>query len=76
MVLQGSAVSDEPYRAHRKHCALRFYIPNKKYGKGGEKMQDCIFCKIASGEIPTNYIYEDEKIVAFNDIEPQAPVHI
>ena len=39
-------------------------------------MQDCIFCKIASGEIPTNYIYEDENIVAFNDIEPQAPVHI
>ncbi len=39
-------------------------------------MSDCIFCKIASGQIPTNYIYEDEKVVAFNDIEPQAPHHI
>ena len=39
-------------------------------------MSECIFCKIANGEIPTNYIYEDDKIVAFNDIEPQAPVHI
>ena len=39
-------------------------------------MSDCIFCKIANGEIPTNYIYEDDKVVAFNDIEPQAPVHI
>lgn len=39
-------------------------------------MSDCIFCKIANAEIPTNYIYEDDKVVAFNDIEPQAPVHI
>lgn len=35
-----------------------------------------MFCKIASGQIPTNYIYEDDKVVAFNDIEPQAPHHI
>lgn len=39
-------------------------------------MADCLFCKIASGEIPTDYIYEDDRVVAFNDIEPQAPVHI
>ena len=36
---------------------------------------DCIFCKIASGEIPTNKIYEDEKVIAFYDLAPQAPVH-
>ena len=39
-------------------------------------MSDCIFCKIASGEIPTDYIYEDDKVVAFKDINPAAPVHI
>jgi len=39
-------------------------------------MSDCLFCKIANGEIPTNYVYQDDKVVAFNDIEPQAPVHI
>lgn len=39
-------------------------------------MSDCLFCKIASGEIPTNYIYEDDRVVAFNDIDPQAPIHI
>ena len=39
-------------------------------------MSDCIFCKIANGEIPTNYIYEDDMVVAFNDIAPQAPEHI
>ena len=37
---------------------------------------DCIFCKIASGEIPATKVYEDDTVVAFNDLEPQAPVHI
>ena len=38
-------------------------------------MNDCIFCKIANGEIPTDKIYEDERVVAFYDINPQSPVH-
>jgi len=38
-------------------------------------MSDCIFCKIISGEIPADKIYEDEKVIAFRDIHPQAPVH-
>ncbi len=37
---------------------------------------DCIFCKIAAGEIPSAKVYEDEKVYAFRDINPQAPVHI
>ncbi len=37
---------------------------------------DCIFCKIIKGEIPSKIAYEDEKIFAFCDINPQAPVHI
>ena len=37
---------------------------------------DCIFCKIANGEIPSNKAYEDDKVLAFYDLEPQAPVHI
>ena len=37
---------------------------------------DCIFCKIANGEIPSNKVYEDDKILAFKDLAPQAPVHI
>lgn len=39
-------------------------------------MVDCIFCKIAQGEIPSNIVYEDDKILAFKDLSPQAPVHI
>ncbi len=37
---------------------------------------DCIFCKIANGEIPSNKVYEDESVVAFHDIAPQTPVHV
>ncbi len=37
---------------------------------------DCIFCKIANGEIPSTKVYEDDAVVAFNDLSPQAPTHI
>ena len=37
---------------------------------------DCIFCKIAQKEIPSAIVYEDESVVAFKDLEPQAPVHV
>jgi len=39
-------------------------------------MSECIFCKIIKGEIPSKTVYEDELVVAFEDINPQAPVHI
>lgn len=39
-------------------------------------MENCLFCKIAEGAIPSSNVYEDEKILAFRDINPQAPVHI
>ena len=39
-------------------------------------MMDCLFCKIAAGEIPSTKVYEDETVYAFLDIEPQAPTHI
>ena len=39
-------------------------------------MDDCLFCKIAKKEIPAEIVYEDEKVMAFKDIDPKAPVHI
>ena len=36
---------------------------------------NCIFCKIATGEIPTNAVYEDDDVIAFDDLEPLMPVH-
>ena len=39
-------------------------------------MSDCLFCKIASGEIPADILFQDEEVLAFRDISPQAPVHV
>lgn len=39
-------------------------------------MADCLFCKIAKGEIPADLVYEDDAVVAFRDINPQAPTHV
>jgi len=39
-------------------------------------MEECIFCKIIKREIPASIVYENERIFAFNDINPQAPIHI
>ncbi|MDD2557391.1 MAG: histidine triad nucleotide-binding protein [Desulfuromonadaceae bacterium] len=39
-------------------------------------MQNCLFCKIVRGEIPADKVYEDERVMAFLDINPQAPVHL
>lgn len=37
---------------------------------------DCIFCKIASGDIPSQKLYEDDQVLAFKDLDPKAPVHV
>ena len=41
-----------------------------------ELKMDCVFCKIVSGEIPAKIVYEDEQVLAFNDVNPVAPVHV
>ena len=39
-------------------------------------MADCLFCKIVEGKVPAKKVYEDEEVVAFDDIQPQAPIHV
>ena len=39
-------------------------------------MTDCLFCKIAAAEIPASFVYQDEHVIAFKDINPQAPMHL
>lgn len=39
-------------------------------------MEDCLFCKIIEGKIPSDKVYEDDEVLAFRDINPQAPVHV
>jgi histidine triad (HIT) family protein len=41
-----------------------------------QRSSDCIFCKIASGEIPSNIVYQDEDVIVFPDIRPLTPVHL
>lgn len=48
---------------------------NKKDPKGAIPMEDCLFCMIAEGKIPSKKLYEDDQVVAFYDINPQAKVH-
>jgi len=43
--------------------------------QGGQAMNDCIFCKIVAGQIPAKKLYEDDDVLAFWDISPQAPIH-
>ena len=39
-------------------------------------MSGCLFCQIATGELPSEVVYEDDDVIAFNDINPQAPTHV
>lgn len=39
-------------------------------------MEDCLFCKIIKGEVPSTKVYEDDNVYAFKDIKPKAPIHI
>lgn len=39
------------------------------------QLDDCLFCRIARGEIPASKVYEDEEVLAFRDINPKAPIH-
>lgn len=41
-----------------------------------KEREDCLFCKLVAGEIPSDKVYEDEHILAFRDIRPQTPVHV
>jgi histidine triad (HIT) family protein len=52
------------------------YSDNGKTGQSMEKSTDCIFCKIVRREIPAKIVFENEHILAFRDVSPQAPVHI
>ncbi len=42
----------------------------------GDSMNDCLFCKIAAGQIPAKVVHQDDEVVAFADVNPQAPTHL
>ena len=49
---------------------------NKSKPDKEEYIMDCLFCAIIKGEIPSTKVYEDDKVLAFRDINPQAPPHV
>lgn len=49
--------------------------PSALHKKGADAVVSCLFCRIASGEIPSSKLYEDDQVLAFRDINPEAPVH-
>lgn len=51
-------------------------LEGNQSGKRGDDMEGCIFCRIAAGEVKAEKVYQDKEIVAFRDINPQAPVHV
>jgi histidine triad (HIT) family protein len=59
-------------------CPVYAIRPSHSLGfeKEHHRMSDCIFCKIAAGQFATEFVYEDEEMVAFRDLNPQAPTHI
>lgn len=60
-------------RSRLRGLVQRIYV---KIIRRVRSMDDCIFCKLANGEIPTDMVYEDDKIAVFRDASPQAPVHM
>ena len=55
----------------RQHPKRPMRSPNRR-----DMSDDCLFCKIANHDIPANIVYEDEELVAFHDVSPQAPCHL
>jgi histidine triad (HIT) family protein len=55
---------------------IRGLEPELEAGSWKLKMPDCLFCKIIGGQIPASIVYQDDRLVAFKDINPQAPMHV
>ncbi len=62
-------VGDIPFAKQRS-------VPIKPFKREGGILMDCIFCKIANHEIPSTIVYENDYVIAFNDLNPVAPVHV
>lgn len=52
-----------------------FHVANAVTDRRETAVEDCLFCKIGAGEIPSTKLYEDDEILVFRDIDPKAPVH-
>lgn len=67
--------ADSPLPAPRFSPTMRGKVQSSLLGSVN-LVEDCIFCKIARKEVPADIVFEDDDLVAFNDIHPQAPTHV
>lgn len=67
--------ADSPLPAPRFSPKMRMKIQSSLQG-GGDMVEDCIFCKIVRKEVPADILFEDGDLIAFSDVNPQAPTHI
>ena len=63
-------------RKASEHSEMFSLFLKRLYKKQEDKNMDCLFCKIIAGEIPSDKVYEDDMVLAFRDIAPQAPQHV
>ena len=64
-----------PLPSERFSATVRMTLQRAPHGSD-ELADDCIFCKIVNKELPADLVFEDDELIAFNDISPQAPVHV
>jgi len=73
--LKRFAEGEAPLPSERFSATVRMTLQRVPHGSD-ELADDCIFCKIVNKELPADLVFEDDELIAFNDISPQAPVHV
>lgn len=66
---------DPPLTSKGFSATVRMTLQHAPH-RSDELVEDCIFCKIVNKEIPADIVFEDDEMIAFNDISPQAPIHV
>ncbi len=66
---------DPPLRSKGFSATVRMTLQHAPH-RSDELVEDCIFCKIVNKEVPADIVFEDDELIAFNDISPQAPIHV
>ena len=68
-------LTDPPLTSKGISATVRMTLQHAPH-RSDELVEDCIFCKIVNKEIPADIVFEDDEMIAFNDISPQAPIHV
>ncbi len=73
LVADGVTVIDRIYHLDRGYETMEQKLRGARRRRGAHPMSDCVFCRIAAGQIPARLLFQDDEVVAFHDLSPQAP---